>query len=258
MKSISGDRGPDETDGARLLINSIGALAGYFTNPTTDNPEYWQQCAHCLMVSKKLVDENLFKAHLVNTDQNVTSARATILNQLVTDCCIAFLSLHDKTRDEIHDHMILRLTNENPPPFDADPRIIEYIEHMVAQHTSHLNIKAMKISQEEATKAHIEETNQLNKGLQEDLKILWHEANCQIVETCNALEWEAEEIKSTLSAKLEQEIADFKAGLNVEKELHKKTSNTTTYLPSDQAMCTNTTIQSRQHTTRHQPQDLKL
>ena len=119
-------------DTARLLINSIGALAGYFTNPTTDNPKYWQQCARCLMVSKKLVDENLFAAHLVNMNQNVASARATILNQLVTDCHLTFLSLHDKMRDKIHNHMIVHLTNENPPPLDADPCIIEYVECMVA------------------------------------------------------------------------------------------------------------------------------
>jgi hypothetical protein len=101
------DRGPDETDTARLLINATCALSGYFTNPTIENPEYWQQCTCCLMVSKKLVDENSFQAHLVNTNQNVASARATILSQLVTDCWIAFLSLRDRIRGDMHDHMIL-------------------------------------------------------------------------------------------------------------------------------------------------------
>jgi hypothetical protein len=174
------------------------------------------------MVLKKLVDENQFKAYLVNTNQNMASARATILNQFITDCHLAFLSLHNKTRDEIYDHIILRLTNENPPPFDADPRILEYIERLVCQHTSRLDVKALQISQEEAAKAHIEETNCLNKGLQDDLKVLRQEADRQIAETRDALELEAETIKSAIRTKLEQEIADFKANLRAEKELQKE------------------------------------
>jgi hypothetical protein len=84
-------KGPDDGDATHQFANASVALAAFFTNPTSEHPTYWQQCAHCLMVSSKLVKSDEFQAQLVTYDQNVASARASILNTLVNNLNHNFL-----------------------------------------------------------------------------------------------------------------------------------------------------------------------
>jgi hypothetical protein len=75
-------KGPDDGNAACQFANASVALATFFTNPTSEHPTYWQQCACCLMVSGKLVKEDEFQAQLVTCDQNIALAHASILNAL--------------------------------------------------------------------------------------------------------------------------------------------------------------------------------
>jgi len=90
-------------DAAHQFANASVALAAFFTNPTSEHPTYWQQCARCLMVSGKLVNLDEFQAQLVTCDQNVASARTSILNALVSDLNHDFLLWRDRERDRMKD-----------------------------------------------------------------------------------------------------------------------------------------------------------
>jgi hypothetical protein len=70
------------------------------------------------------------------------------------------------------DQAILHLIHDKPPPFEADPQIIEWIEQQATTHRNCLDIKAVQISREQAAQAHLEETNALNKSLCDNLKAL--------------------------------------------------------------------------------------
>ena len=121
----------------------------------------------------------------------------------------------------MQDQMILWLISKNPPPFKANPHIIEWIECQATHYHNCLDIEVVQISMEQASEAHIKETNTLYKGLSKDLKDLCKEADRQISETWDSLKKEVTEIKASLYNKHEQEISSFKAQLWTEKETRK-------------------------------------
>jgi hypothetical protein len=84
-------RGLDDGDTAHQFAAAVVALAAFFTNPTEDHLTYWQQCAHCLMVSGKLINDIEFQAQVVTCNQNVALACTSILNSLVHDLNHDFL-----------------------------------------------------------------------------------------------------------------------------------------------------------------------
>jgi hypothetical protein len=120
--------GPDELESFKVLAEVVGSLNRYFSDPTALNPEHWQQCLCCLQVAHVSITEDDWWAHFQTANQNTVAARQMILNTTIRNFSAEALCHVDADCARAWDQIVTRVVTANLPPFDADPRILEWIK----------------------------------------------------------------------------------------------------------------------------------
>jgi hypothetical protein len=117
--------GPDELESFKVLAKVVGSLNHYFSDPTALNPEHWQQCLRCLQVAHISITEDDWWAHFQTANQNAAAARQMILNTTVQNFSTEALRHVDADHARAWDQIVTQVITANPPPFNADPRVLE-------------------------------------------------------------------------------------------------------------------------------------
>jgi hypothetical protein len=145
------DLNPDETNSLSVLGKAIGALERYFSDPLAEAPTEWQQCLRCLKVNHVEVTPEHWQAQLLTCGQMTEAAMSSILNKYARDFDKEVMEWVHEKRAFAFDQVIEVVVNANPPPFEADPRITEYIERKAADLKTWAEEQAMKIGKRKAT-----------------------------------------------------------------------------------------------------------
>jgi hypothetical protein len=83
----------------------------------------------------------------------------------------------DRERDRAWDQIILMMVNTNPLPFDADPQILEFIEHEATYLYTDTKICTLTLAEEWAKSLHDQQVQVIQKHLEKDLVLLRDNAN---------------------------------------------------------------------------------
>jgi hypothetical protein len=145
------DLNPDETNSLSVLGKAIGALERYFTDPLAETPTQWQQCLRCLKVNHVKVMPEHWQAQLLTCGQMTEAAMSSILNKYARDFDKEVMEWVHKKRAFAFDQVIEVVVNANPPLFEAEPRITEYIERKATDLKAWAEDQAMKIGKCKAT-----------------------------------------------------------------------------------------------------------
>jgi hypothetical protein len=122
------DLNPDETNSLSVLGKAIGALEHYFTDPLAENLSKWQQCLRCLKVNHIEITPEHWQAQLLTCGQMTEATMFLILNKYAHNFDKEVMKwVHEKCTFAFN-QVIEVVVNANPPPFEADPWITEYIE----------------------------------------------------------------------------------------------------------------------------------
>jgi hypothetical protein len=141
---------PDETNAMNVLGKAIGALERYFTDPLVEHPSQWQQCLRCLKTNHIEVTVEHWQAHLLTCGQMTEAAMSSILNKYCRDFDKEVMEwVHDK-RAFAFDQVVEVVVNSNPPPFEADPRILEFIKQTALDLKAKAESKAIKTTKRNA------------------------------------------------------------------------------------------------------------
>jgi hypothetical protein len=110
-------------------LNNIGkaveALRCFFTDPPSPNSQHWQQCLRCLQLSGNTISAKDFTAQLLTCNQHADAACTSLLNSFTGRYQMELLTYRDAQRTTAYDQAMLRVISEHPPPFEADPHVIE-------------------------------------------------------------------------------------------------------------------------------------
>jgi hypothetical protein len=145
------DLNPDETNSLSVLSKAVGALERYFTNPLADTPSEWHQCLRCLKVNHVEITPEHWQAQLLTCGQMTEAAMSSILNKYARDFDKEVMEWVHEKRAFAFDQVIEVVVNANPPLFEADPRITEYIERKATDLKAWAEDQAMKIGKRKAT-----------------------------------------------------------------------------------------------------------
>jgi len=74
------------------------------------------------------ITEDDWWAHFQTANQNAAAARQTILNTTIRNFSAEALCCVDADRARAWDQIVTWVVTTNPPPFDADPHVLEWIE----------------------------------------------------------------------------------------------------------------------------------
>jgi len=142
------DMEPDEFQALRVFGKVVCALQHYLrdpTEPTDSQPQQtWHQCFRCLQICQTTVSEEQWQqqltachgsaeaedwqAQLLTCNIHAEAARTSIINSANREFRNEVLKFIEATKTKALDQAILMVTSNNPPPFEADPRIVEYVE----------------------------------------------------------------------------------------------------------------------------------
>ena len=124
-QALNSDLNLDEDDALEDIGKALGSLHMYLKSPP-NAPSEWQQCARCLQVCGTTVTKDHLKAQLLTCNGLVDAAKSSILNTMCGAYRKDLLSQKDAAHAATSDHAVMRIISENPPPFSADPRILEW------------------------------------------------------------------------------------------------------------------------------------
>jgi hypothetical protein len=164
--------GPDELDNLKVFTEAVGALNRYLTDPSAQNPNSWQQCLRCLQVSHTTVTEDDWWAHM-----NATTVRHTIINRTIRNVSNEALKRTDEERGRAWDQIIMMMINANPPPFDADPRILEFIQREAERLRADTEARALNLAEQRAQTLHDQQVQVVRNRLDEDLAFMRDETD---------------------------------------------------------------------------------
>jgi hypothetical protein len=141
---------PDETNAMNILGKAIGALERYFTDPLAEHPSQWQQCLRCLKTNHIEITAEHWQAHLLTCGQMTEAAMASILNKYCHDFDKEVMEwVHDKQAFAF-DQVVEIVVTSNPPPFEADPRILEFIKRSALDLKAKAESEAIKTAKRNA------------------------------------------------------------------------------------------------------------
>jgi hypothetical protein len=144
------DLNPDETNAMNVLGKAIGTLEQYFTDPLAEHPSQWQQCLHCLKTNHIEVTTDHWQAHLLTCGQMTKAAMSSILNKYCWEFDKEVMEwVHDK-RAFAFDQVVKGVINSNPPPFKADPCIVEFIKQTALNLKTKAESEAVKTAKRNA------------------------------------------------------------------------------------------------------------
>jgi hypothetical protein len=198
--------GPDDLDSLKVFTEAAGALNRYLTDPTAQSPNSWQQCLRCLQVSHTTVTEDDWWAHMNAANQNTTTVRHTIINRTIRNVSNEALKQTDEERGRAWDQIVTMTINANPPPFDADPRILEFIQHEAERLRADTKACTLDLAKQRARVLHDQQVQVIKNRLDEDLAFMRDE-------TDKALD-RARELAA-------QELANLRAQAKVDRKILK-------------------------------------
>jgi hypothetical protein len=142
--------GPNELKSLKIFTEAVGSLNRYLTDPTAQDPSGWQQCLRCLKVAHVSITEDDWWAHFATANQHAATARASILNATIRNFSQEALLRVDKERERAWDEIVSRTVSANPPPFDADPRILEWINREARRLKGDTEARALHKAEQQA------------------------------------------------------------------------------------------------------------
>jgi hypothetical protein len=169
--------GPGELESLKVLTEAISSLNMYFTDPTAQTPNSWQQCLRCLKVAHVSITEDDWWAHYATSNQHAAAARASILNATIRSFSQEALLCVDKEHERAWDKIISCTVSANPPPFDADPRILEWINHEARHLKGDAEACALHKAKQQALTLFKQQKAIIKACLEEDLTLLRDETD---------------------------------------------------------------------------------
>ena len=200
------DLNPDETNSLSVLGKAIGALERYFTDPLAENPTEWQQCLRCLKTNHIEVTKEHWNAQLLTCGQMTEAAMSSILNKYARDFDKEIMEWVHEKRAFAFDQVIEIVVNANPPPFEADPRIKEYIERKAADLKPWAEDQAMKIGKRKATTLYEQTRVTTLKNFDVDLADIRNDCDRRLQEARDKAQLEI----NAINAECQQRIQDAK------------------------------------------------
>jgi hypothetical protein len=169
--------GPDELESLKILGEAVGSLNKFFTDPAAQTPNSWQQCLRCLKVAHTTITEDDWWAHYSTANQHAAAARSSILNATIRSFSQEALLRIDKERERAWDEIVSRTVSANPPPFDADPRILEWIDREARHLKGDAEARALHKAEQQATILFEQQKAIIKACLEEDLTLLCDETD---------------------------------------------------------------------------------
>jgi hypothetical protein len=203
------DLGPDEAAALNGLSTIMASFNQFFDNPTSLNPSEWDQCLRCLKVNHLTVTQDHYEARLKDTNQNVDTARMTILNTKIREFEWEIVTWVDSQRQKTMNQVMEAVIGSNHPPFTADPRIIEFIQReaeALAEHTHREAVTQAKCNAKQAYDTAREQADALHT---KDLNAIREHTDKALAEACSESEIEITTFKADLKAQRTQCKADL-------------------------------------------------
>ena len=201
--------GPDELKSFKVLAKAVRSLNRYFTDPTALNPERWQQCLRCLQVAHVSITENDWWAHFQTANQNIAATRQTILNTTVWNFSTEALRHVDTDRTRAWDQIITRVITANPPPFDADPCVLEWIEHEATCLRADAEKRTFTHAEQKAQVLYEQQKTVIQARLKADLALLQDETDKALEVAHQRAQQEMADLKAQIRAQCEQLKTDL-------------------------------------------------
>ena len=220
FQSLHSDLNPNEGEALGDIGKAVGSLHKYFKSPPPASDFEWQQCARCLQVCGTTVTKEHLKAQLLTCNGLVDAAKSSILNQMCGGYRMELLTLKDAARAAASDHAVMRIISENPPPFSADPRILEWAKREATTKRASLMVQIEEKARAKAeanydtflTAAELQHTN--------DVEAVREDYNKRLAQARE--EWEAQLI--SLKADLKAQYQDKKATLEHDRVIGRTTT----------------------------------
>jgi hypothetical protein len=228
------DLNPDETNSLHVLGKAIGALERYFTDPLAENPSEWQQCLRCLKVNHIEVTPEHWQAQLLTCGQMTEAAMSSILNKYARDFDKEVMEwVHEKCAFAF-DQVIEVVVNTNPPPFEADPRITEYIQRKAVDLKTWAEEQAMTIGKRKATTLYEQTRVTTLKNFDVDLANIRNDCDQRLQAARDkarldiaAVEAECQQRLQDAKDKASQDVTILRAELKAQREARKATTHDT-------------------------------
>jgi hypothetical protein len=169
--------GPDELESLKTFAEAVGSLNKYLTDPTAQTPNSWQQCLRCLKVAHATITEDDWWAYYSTANQHAAAARSSILNATIRSFSQEALLRVDKEREWAWDEIVSRTVSANPPPFDADPHILEWIDREACHLKGDAEARALHKAKQQATTLFEQQKAIIKACLEEDLTLLYDETD---------------------------------------------------------------------------------
>jgi hypothetical protein len=201
--------GPDELASLKVLAEATASLNKYFTDPTAQNPNRWQQCLRCLQVAHVSITEDNWWAHFATANQHAATARASILNATIRNFSREALLHVDKEHKRAWDEIVLRMVTTNPPPYDADPRILEWIDQEARHLKSDAETCALHKAEQHAQTLFEQQKAVIQARLTDDLTLLRDEADKALDVARECAHQELVNLKAEHKAQRAATIADL-------------------------------------------------
>jgi len=201
------DLNPDETNAMNVLGKAIGTLERYFTDPLAEHPSQWQQCLRCLKTNHIEVTAEHWNAQLLTCGQMTEAAMSSILNKFCRDFDKEVMEwVHDK-RAFAFDQVVEVVVNSNPPPFTADPRIVEFIQRSALDLKARAESEAIKTAKRNA-RTFFEQNKVVELG----------KFNIDLATICNDCDRRLQEARDTAQCEIQTVEADCQRRLQEAKD----------------------------------------
>jgi len=200
--------GPDKSDAARKFSFAVGSLHYFLVNTVVDSPHNYKQCTRCLKISSKVTTDDAFNAHLQTCNQDVDAARLTVINTTIKEACDDTLRWKDEQTSTAHDQVVLAVINSQPPPFSADPRILEWIDWMAKAAWLEAKANATAHAIEEARSVYKAQLTSSRLALNADLQAICDNHDAQLAQARKDTATKLLVLKFDLSADWRQCQAD--------------------------------------------------
>jgi len=136
----------DEQIAFNLFQTCLSSFSELFSNSDNFIPGERYLCQRCLEqchIARAISDED-WDARLRECGMNAHTAKLTIFNEAIRDFSKEISDWLDVQRSTALDAATLSVTSSNPPPFDADPRLVEWSNWIAS------NLKARLMAEAEA------------------------------------------------------------------------------------------------------------
>jgi len=251
------DLNPDETNAMNVLGKAIGALERYFTDPLAEHLSQWQQCLHCLKTNHIEVTAEHWQAHLLTCGQMTEAAMSSILNKYCRDFDKEVMEwVHDK-RAFAFDQVVEVVVNSNPPPFEADPRILEFIKRTALDLKAKAESEAIKTAKRNA-RTFFEQNKVVELGkFDADLATIRNDCDRRLQEARDLARREIESVQEECQRRLQEakdkavlDVTTLRAELKAQHEANKADAHDT--------LITSVRASNRKHTCdAHKPKPIR-